>query len=307
MTSGRVPKDSYLCGWRVRSELALPELTDWDGDDREPDLRIRFGDAPSSLDDGVELSPLAQVDPRGLLLLTLPDVATFYVAGADEVVIAPAKGAAEVEIRLFLLGSVLGFLCHLRGLFPLHASCVAIDGKAVAFCGPSGAGKSTTALHMARRGHPLVADDVTAIDWRSNPAVLPAFPRLKLWQDSLESLGVDPQGLERNRPGQSKFHYRLPAGFQASPPPLEAVVLLRRGEPGQAAELVRVTSAVEAIVVLDAEVFRPRTAELLGRKPLLLQAEARIAQSVPVYRLTRPFAFDQMDEWLPEIEALVRG
>ena len=45
----------------------------------------------------------------------------------------------------------------------LHASCVAIDGKAVLLSGPSGVGKSDVALRLIDVGAELVADDQTQI------------------------------------------------------------------------------------------------------------------------------------------------
>jgi HPr kinase/phosphorylase len=42
---------------------------------------------------------------------------------------------------------------------PLHASAVAIDGRAVLITGPSGSGKSGLALHLIALGARLVADD----------------------------------------------------------------------------------------------------------------------------------------------------
>ncbi|WP_293880222.1 HPr kinase/phosphorylase [Sphingomonas sp.] len=43
----------------------------------------------------------------------------------------------------------------------LHASCVAITGRAVLIEGPSGAGKSDLALRLIDRGAVLVSDDYT--------------------------------------------------------------------------------------------------------------------------------------------------
>jgi serine kinase of HPr protein (carbohydrate metabolism regulator) len=43
----------------------------------------------------------------------------------------------------------------------LHASCVAIDGRAVLIEGASGAGKSDLALRLIDRGATLVSDDYT--------------------------------------------------------------------------------------------------------------------------------------------------
>ncbi|TCS61655.1 HPr kinase/phosphorylase [Varunaivibrio sulfuroxidans] len=46
---------------------------------------------------------------------------------------------------------------------PVHASCVAIDGRAVLLVGPSGCGKSDLALRLLDQGAILVADDYTLL------------------------------------------------------------------------------------------------------------------------------------------------
>ena len=45
----------------------------------------------------------------------------------------------------------------------IHASCVAIDGRAVLITGPSGSGKSDLSLRLLDRGFVLVSDDQTIV------------------------------------------------------------------------------------------------------------------------------------------------
>ena len=56
----------------------------------------------------------------------------------------------------------------------LHASAVALDGRAVLISGPSGSGKSDLALRMLDRGFSLVSDDRTIV--RKDGARLLASP-----------------------------------------------------------------------------------------------------------------------------------
>jgi serine kinase of HPr protein (carbohydrate metabolism regulator) len=46
----------------------------------------------------------------------------------------------------------------------IHASCVAIGGRAVLIAGASGAGKSDLALRLIDRGAALVSDDYTIVE-----------------------------------------------------------------------------------------------------------------------------------------------
>ena len=45
----------------------------------------------------------------------------------------------------------------------MHATSVAMDGRAVLICGPSGSGKSDLALQLIDRGFVLVSDDQTMV------------------------------------------------------------------------------------------------------------------------------------------------
>jgi serine kinase of HPr protein (carbohydrate metabolism regulator) len=49
------------------------------------------------------------------------------------------------------------------GVETLHATTVALDGRAVLISGPSGAGKSDLALRLIDRGFTLVSDDQTTV------------------------------------------------------------------------------------------------------------------------------------------------
>lgn len=71
----------------------------------------------------------------------------------------------------------------------IHASCVALGGRAVLISGPSGSGKSDLALRLMDRGAVLVSDDRT--DLRTSSGRLLASPPATI-EGKLEvrSLGI---------------------------------------------------------------------------------------------------------------------
>ena len=60
----------------------------------------------------------------------------------------------------------------------LHATTVAVDGRAVVISGPSGAGKSDLALRLLDRGFILVSDDRTIVKREADRLVACAPPNI---------------------------------------------------------------------------------------------------------------------------------
>ena len=116
---------------------------------------------------------------------------TFHLNGSlTDISIRCAAPMERADVADFLLGPVLGVVLRLRGVTCLHASAIALEGRAIAFMGVAGAGKSTTAAFFARRGHAVLSDDIAALMERDRSfCVLPACPYLNLWPETIEALG----------------------------------------------------------------------------------------------------------------------
>jgi hypothetical protein len=277
-------------GLRIRSEIPLPELFPADGNS-EADVVIRRGSAGTA-----ESEPGLQADDDALLL-TIPQVGRYRIAHGREILVEPDPDVADRNVRLYLLGSAFGALLHQRGVLPLHANAVEIDGKAVAFMGEAGAGKSTLAAWFHDRGFRIIADDVCVVgfDDCGEPYAAPGLPRLRLWAEALALMGRDAVGLERSYVGADEEKYDVPiapARAAQTEIPLAALYLLDRGEHLSIAPL----TGVEAADAVFANTYRGAYVVAVNGHRRHWQASLVLVRSLPVFRAEREWNPMKLDE-----------
>lgn len=295
-----------LCGWRVASEIALPDLPRWDGDARAPEVTITIGEVPP-LDDPITTTPLVQVDAAGRARFGVDGVADYLVEQGQRITVAPILSADSSDVRLFLLGSGFGYLCHQRGMVPLHAATIEVDGEAVSFAGSSGAGKSTLADAFARRGHRVLSDDVSPVD-TTRGLILPSLRRIRLWADSLDNAGFDIATLERCRAGLEKYSRSLSDAPRAEPLPPRALFHLGRRQQKGSGPSFRRLRGRPAVEQFRRQVYRWRSlVGLVGDFEAVRRTAAAAAQIPNHFLLERPMTFEQLDELVDDIVATVRA
>jgi hypothetical protein len=279
--------DRVICGWRVRSMLPLPETAPWRGPDRSIDIEIRQGAVPAGLSERTADLPYIEVAANGSLVVDSMPVARFLVT-ADRIVVDAARAEAP-EWRAYLLGPVLGVVCYLRGVLPLHASALRVGNRTVAFAGRSGAGKSTLATALTCRGHTLVTDDICACTGLpGRPLVLPTYPAVKLSRASLDMLGIESRDLTSLGPDADgeKFQLLRRDGFDLTPPPLDVVYMIEDAPKDEDDAIVQ-TGGAEAFERLSAEIYRPPIGRLLLARPAFFAMATQLAAQVAVRRLVR--------------------
>jgi len=184
-----------LAGLRVRSEFELQGVSKSSSGDEE----VVVQQAP--FNDSLKAATLTLPDTEwdGERLLIRIKGTARYLVTQNRIDVDPYEGSDPGDIRAYLMGTVFGALCHLRGIFPLHASAIETGGGCVAFTGDSGAGKSTLVAALSRRGHQVIADDVSFVepDERGRVCVWPGVHRLRLWESAMEGLGLPREGTER--------------------------------------------------------------------------------------------------------------
>ncbi|MBL0141398.1 MAG: hypothetical protein IPP91_04885 [Betaproteobacteria bacterium] len=113
----------------------------------------------------------------------------FFVSGDGSRVLWRRLIPVHDEVLLtYLLNQVLAQCLVVRGIEPLHATCVVVNGQAIAIMGDTGYGKSTLAAALMRRGHPLLTDDLLVLEFaHEGVRAFPSLPRLKLCPDSADA------------------------------------------------------------------------------------------------------------------------
>lgn len=191
----------------------------------EPDVTITEGDVPENLESITSKFGLFQSNDHELLFRHQP-VGAFYIADGKQIVIQKAAGVEESDLSSVIVGICFGAILHQRMLLLLHASTILYKSKCIVIAGKSGAGKSTLAAAFLKKGASLIADDVSLIKFEDEiPMVMPAFPTIKIWADSMQHLGISSEGLVPVRDEMQKYY--LPVGqFQVVPAPVDHIILL---------------------------------------------------------------------------------
>lgn len=288
-----------LFGLSVESEVPLPELVA-DPKSGGPDVEVR-----------VRTIARAPEAPAGLhiegdeALLVIPPAGRFLARGGRELLVEPAPGASERNLRLYLLGSAFAAILHQRGLLPLHANAVVVEGKAIGFMGHPGAGKSTLAAWFHDRGFDVLADDVCVVTGAAggNPIAHPGIPRLRLWREALEAGGRDASAYERSFDDMDK--YTVPTDLERALPavPLSHLYLLEKAEEEPSVARLEGAAAVEAMI---ANTYRGAYVRLMGTTRQHMLACAQLARTVPVFRARRRWGYERFDVEGAALEAHAR-
>jgi hypothetical protein len=290
-----------ISGLSVSSEIVLPGMSAAAAGRRRPDVAIRRGPVPATLDGAQKLGPTWQI-AGNQFLLHVPKVARFLLSGGREITFEAEPGADDGDIPLYLLGTAYGILLHQREQIVLHASAVRVNGKAILFCGPSGAGKSTLAAALAQRGYPFITDDFCAVTVTEDgsPMVHPDGRQLKLWAQAIEKLDLKGRSGARVRSRLEKF-YVDPGETHAAALPLGALYALREARPPLAPGIAP-TNAVDAAVILRRMAYRPRLVNRMGQRVNYFHAATTIANKAGIYYLTRALDFAVMPDVVAELE-----
>jgi len=142
------------------------------------------------------------------------------------------------------------------------------------------------------RDYRVLADDVVLID--SSSMAIPGIPRIKLWQDVADRLGICTDDLPRIRPSLEKFNKPLEHAFCDKPKKVLQICKLSHHLNDRVT--ISPVTGVNKFNLLRANTYRRRIMAGMGLGPQHLKQCGELAAQVSMARVRRPKEGFKIDE-----------
>jgi hypothetical protein len=293
-------------GLKISSEIALPELSDEKPEDFY-DLSIRIGSISlpklkkTSIHRRSVRASFGQLD-NNQLIIHWDGIAAFNAIGGCELIVQSYTEDPNL-LSLFTVSEALGLILFQRGMFLWHASAVKVGDSAWCFMGSPGAGKSTTAAAFIKAGCQLLSDDLTAIqfDERGKACIIPAYPQLKIWDNTVNGLLYNKSDLSPVSEGVNKFSFQPKDNFAHEAVPLEQVFFIHKAMNRPA---IQQLDAAEIPVRMLKNFPLPFSLLTNERLKQHFMQSFQCAQSAKMWQKRRPNGFKNLENWVEECLAL---
>ena len=260
-----------------------------------------------SLADGTPWLRCARVSPG--YLLHFPNLANFvFDTSSDSIRCVPQQQTPAHTLHHLLLDQVLPLVLNYKGREVLHGAAVITPYGACAFVGQTGAGKSTLAASFLSAGYSVLTDDCVVLDAHGgNIVAIPAYPGLRLWDDTIAALFGTTGACApvSHYTAKQRFTAALSTvPFCSSAVPLVGIYVLDTSDAGHAprvfSPVVSLLAEREAFMALLSLAFKLDIQDhsMLTREFGFLH---RLVTQVPIRRLTVPDSFAA----LPAVHAAV--
>lgn len=239
------------------------------------------------------------------VIIHYKDIGKFTIANGDTIAIETSE--LNKSVRLLMLNTVASFLLLQRGLLPLHGSGVLYQNEAILFVGNSGYGKSTTAAGFIEKGYSMITDDIAAIDFDLEKAVvIPSFPNMKLWEDSLEMLEEHKDNLDFIRENETEMikKYKFPVSAMVSQimrPQLNTIYILNPLNEGLKVTINELSNS-EKFNALINYTFQKTTLKKQNLHEAHFVSITKIINQVRIVQLNRPRLHQNVKELVHIIE-----
>lgn len=230
----------------------------------------------------------------------IPNVAEYLVTYGKQIEIARLEDSSDIDVRLYLLGSIIGALLQQRGFLTLHASTIKTELGAVLFIGKSGAGKSTLLNALLQHGYSMMCDDVTPVKLSNKRlTTIAGFPRSRLWADSAAKLAHDTQTLERVGSDIEKYAIPVKNQFYNGEAPIQHIFIL--SSHNQDKILQKKQTLSESFEWLQQYTYRKRFVRGNALMKNQFEMVTTLSQKIPLTQFTRPEHLFLLDELVEKV------
>ena len=215
--------------------------------------------------------------------LHVKNVGEFYAENGELIIINPLPGVDSKTIELYLNGSVLGAILHQRQILALHGSSFNFNDATVIICGDSGFGKSSiTLIFCMKYGAQFLTDDITPIQ---NGMILPISEKLKIWEDLLESLGLEKENLTRIHDQMDKYYLELKTEAIEQKP---SIVFFGEIHKGSELSIIKVEGAEKFERIFNNQYWEELTTSTENRRKDYFKDIMKICENTLMFVLARP-------------------
>ena len=288
-------------GINIDSRIEIPEFPVNKENINNKKVDLILGKASDSIKEEIDKGRRISV-ARDNIWFHAEGVATYMINNGNEVMVEPCENYDEKLLKVYIMGSVMGFLLLQQQVLAIHGGTTVINDKAVVFTGDRGAGKSTLITALGERGYKFLADDVAAIRIKDMPMVNPGFPYHKLCEDAVEKMNYDKAKITFFR-GDGKIKYLVPdfKGFCDKETPLKALIEITEGDV-DSVKLEEIFGQKKFYKLLN-NIYRNEYLSRMGEiPPKYFKQCMEVAKNIKCYTLIRPRDKFTVEEQIKLIE-----
>ena len=292
-----------MYGTTLCSEIEYSHLIPTD--ERDADIFIKKGRSLLSLIENETTYYVSPITKSHILFCN--QVGIFQITDGTTITICPTQGISMDQLSPLVFGYCIAMLFWQRNQLAIHCSAVECDGKALIIAGDSGSGKSTFTTKLLENGFRLMTDDVAIVDISSEGDIMvyPAFPQQKLCRDAVHRNHLNTEDLLYIDEDRDKFAVSRRDCFCEKLCNLSAMLCLSVQSENSDVILTELNGHQKLISFLENNFLFPMFRNSGGFCTEDMQKCLQTVQTLPLYRMMRPFGIDSTDTQLQKIQKII--
>ncbi|PLK43454.1 hypothetical protein [Emticicia sp. TH156] len=277
-------------GLPIVSEIDLPGFVPLsDTNNPHKPLVVKIGKVPVKLKNEPTVKKPFSTFNETEYLLTMPDLARYYVHDGEEIIIEPECNLQN-DILLYFYSNCLAAALYQRNLIPFHVSGVFIDAaRVVLFAAPSRIGKSTTSLMLQQKGYAPFTDDTAILNIENGKCFAYAsYPVMRLWENTLKHqhiLNESEKQLIRSEVSIDKFAFSFHDRFVTEK--VEVAGIVNMNIEGNDIKIKRLVLA-DAIEALSNNIYRKQWVNGMKKELVKFRHLTGVTKVLPSWNALRP-------------------